>query len=71
MAAKRLNGLVAVNLKRFRQKAGFSQEEFAEHRGVHRTYVGSVERGDRNITLDTLQKVAKGLGVNSLQILKP
>lgn len=69
MGTKRLNDLVAVNLRDLRQRAGLSQEELAARCGVHRTYIGSVERGERNITLDTLQKIAKALETDPLRLL--
>lgn len=42
-----------------------SQEEFAERAGVHRTYMGDVERGERNIALINILKIAKALGVKA------
>lgn len=44
-----------------RSRLGFSQESFADSIGVHRTYVGSVERGERNVTLKNLLVIADGL----------
>ena len=44
-----------------RSKLGYSQESFADSIGVHRTYVGSVERGERNTTLGSLLLIADGL----------
>lgn len=70
MTSRRLNDLVAVNLRRIRQAAGLSQEELAAKCGVHRTYVGSVERGERNITLDTLEKLARALEVEPLELVR-
>ncbi|MCE5313988.1 MAG: helix-turn-helix transcriptional regulator [Armatimonadota bacterium] len=46
-----------------RSKLGYSQESFADAIGVHRTYIGSVERGERNVTLKNLMLIAEGLGM--------
>jgi len=46
-----------------RIKRGFSQESFAEKVGVHRTYIGMVERAEKNITLININKIAKALGM--------
>ncbi|MEQ8961019.1 MAG: helix-turn-helix transcriptional regulator [Coleofasciculus sp. C2-GNP5-27] len=65
-----LNQVVASNLRRLRQEIGISQEELAEKCGLHRTYVGAIERSERNITLQTLEKLAVSLGVSPLDLLK-
>lgn len=65
-----LNQLVASNLKRLRKKLGISQEDFAEKCGLHRTYIGAIERSERNITLQTLEKIAESLGVSPQDLLK-
>ncbi len=46
-----------------RKKLGYSQEVLAEKAGVHRTYVGMIERGEKNITLANIQKVSKALKI--------
>ena len=46
-----------------RQQRGLSQEDLAEKAGVHRTYVGMIERAEKNITLINIEKIAKALGV--------
>ena len=46
-----------------RQKQGLSQEQLAERAGVHRTYIGMVERAEKNITLLNIEKIAKALDV--------
>jgi transcriptional regulator with XRE-family HTH domain len=46
-----------------RKHRGFSQEELAARAGVHRTYVGMIERAEKNITLKNIEKIAKALGV--------
>jgi transcriptional regulator with XRE-family HTH domain len=65
-----LNQVVASNLRKLRQEIGISQEELAEKCGLHRTYIGSIERSERNITLQTLEKLAVSLGVSPLDLLK-
>ena len=62
---------LASNLRNLRRKLGLSQEEFAEQCGLHRTYVGSVERGERNVTLSSLETLASALGVSVPQLLTP
>lgn len=62
--SKRLTQTLASNIQSFRQKKQLSQEDLAEICGLHRTYVGSVERQERNVTLSTLEVFAKALGVS-------
>jgi len=50
-------------LRKVREKQGISQEKLAELAGLHRTYVSSVERGQRNISLVNIEKLAVALGV--------
>ena len=59
---------VGLNLKRFREEQGFSQESFADHCGLHRTYISGIERGVRNPTVIILDKVAKALKVSPGQL---
>lgn len=66
-----LNRVLAANLRRLRTKLGLSQEKFAERCGLHRTYIGAIERGERNVTLKTLGHIAESLGVTPLDLLKP
>ena len=53
----------ARNLRAERARKGFSQEQLAELAGLHRTYVGSVERGARNVSIDNMERLATALGV--------
>jgi transcriptional regulator with XRE-family HTH domain len=46
-----------------RRKQGLSQEELASRAGVHRTYIGMIERAEKNITLANIEKIAKALGL--------
>ena len=59
-----LRRVLAENVRAYRCQKKLSQEEFAEICGLHRTYVGSVERAERNVTLNTLEAFATALGVS-------
>ena len=58
------------SIKKFRQKQELSQEALADLAGLHRTYIGAVERGERNITLINANKIAEALSVKLSDCLK-
>ena len=60
---------LGLNLKRLREEQGFSQESFADHCGLHRTYISGIERGVRNPTVLILDKIAKALKVPAGSLL--
>ena len=62
--------VVGRNIRRLRLARGVSQEELADEIGVHRTYMGGVERGERNLTLRSLERLAERLGVTPLSLLE-
>ena len=64
-----LNDLLARNLRALRLARGWSQEKMAEKCGLHRTYVGAIERGERNVTLETLSALALALGVSAAELI--
>lgn len=64
-----LQVVVGHNLRRLRRQLGYSQESFGEHVGWHRTFVGAVERGERNLTLRTVERLAGQLDVHPLALL--
>ena len=64
-----LTATLAANIRAFREANNLSQEEFADMCDLHRTYVGSVERGERNETLSTLEIFASVIGVSIPQLL--
>jgi len=58
------------NLRKVREQLGLSQEELAFRAGVHRTYVGGIERGEYNVTVLTLRKFTKTLGITVQDALR-
>lgn len=52
-----------------RLKQNLSQEELASKAGVHRTYIGMIERAEKNITLENIEKIAKALGISLDKIM--
>jgi len=59
----------AVNLRRARLAQGLSQEELAARAGLHRNYIGSVERNEKNISIDSMERLANVLGVDVIDLL--
>ena len=57
-------------VRKLRGRQGWSQEDLADNCGLHRTYVGSVERGERNVTLNSLDTLAQALEVTIADIVK-
>ena len=57
-------------IRELRKKAGHSQEGFADAAGVHRTYMGTLERGEANVSLGNLQKISKALGITLSELFK-
>jgi len=65
-----LQRAVGRNLRAYREQRGFSQEAFAHLLGVHRTYLGGLERGERNLTLKSVERIAAALDVDPLDLLR-
>ncbi|WP_087686552.1 helix-turn-helix domain-containing protein [Pandoraea sp. PE-S2R-1] len=65
----RLAKIFAKNVRRYRLALGISQEELAELAGVHRTYVGMLERSEKNVTIYNIERLAGALGVEPYQLL--
>lgn len=60
----------AVNLRSARLARELSQEELAARAGLHRNYIGSVERNEKNISIDSMERLAVVLGVDVVDLLK-
>ncbi|MGL9703190.1 helix-turn-helix domain-containing protein [Wolbachia endosymbiont of Cimex lectularius] len=63
--------LLSQNIRRLRNIKGLSQETLADLCKLHRTYIGSVERGERNISIDNIERIADALGVVPTALLNP
>ena len=58
-----------ANLRRLRQARGLSQEGLAQIAGIHRTYIGAVERGERNVSIDNMERIAAAVGASVADLL--
>jgi len=56
--------IIGERIRAYRTKAGLSQENLAEKAGLHSTYIGQLERGEKNATLESIEKVARALDVS-------
>lgn len=65
-----IHAALSANIRKYRQRKGWSQERLAEASGLHRTYVSGVERGARNPTVKIVGKLAKALGVKAADLFK-
>jgi transcriptional regulator with XRE-family HTH domain len=64
-----INEEVGFNIRRIREQRRLSQEELATLAGLHRAYIGQIERGEKNIGLKNLERIAKALGVDIKDLL--
>lgn len=70
MAVGDLQKVVGIYLHCYRQERSLSQEAFAEFLNVHRTYMGGIEHGERNLTLQNIERLAEKLGVGVMEMLR-
>ena len=68
--AGELQRRVGRNLRAYRLQRGLSKESFADVVGVHRTYMGALERGQRNLSLQSLERLAEQLELDPLELLR-
>ena len=62
--------IFAENLRKARQARRLSQEALAELANLHRTYVGSIERAERNVSIDNMERLAAAVGISLLELLR-
>ena len=65
-----INKKVGLNIRKYREKKGWSQEHLALEADLHRAYIGQIERGEKNIGLINLEKIAKALNIEPDNLLK-
>ena len=68
MSKGEIQNRFGVRVRQLRTDRGWSQEAFADLCGLHRTYIGSVERGEQNISLENIQKLAATLGISLAEL---
>lgn len=65
---KKIRKEFGLRVRELRKERGYSQEAFADECGLHRTYIGAIERGERNVAIDNIAKIAKALNVKVSQL---
>ncbi|MNO77617.1 HTH-type transcriptional regulator SinR [compost metagenome] len=63
--------IVGKRIREYRKQKNWTQEQLAEAASLHYSYIGGVERGDRNISLETLEKIATALGIPAGELFRP
>ena len=69
MTTKDIRTEVGGMLRDFREQKGWSQEELGHHSGLHRNYIGGIERGERNVALLNIARLANALGIRPRDLL--
>jgi transcriptional regulator with XRE-family HTH domain len=65
-----INKEIGINIRQYRAKRKMSQEDLALEADLHRAYIGQIERGEKNIGVQNLEKIAKALKVKPAELLK-
>ena len=64
-----INKKVGENIRKYREKKGLTQETLAHEADLHRAYIGQIERGEKNIGVKNLEKIAKALDIKPSKLL--
>lgn len=67
---KSLRKIFATHLRTVRNERGLTQEELGYRSGLHRTYISSLEHGERNVSIDNIERLARALGVEEVELLR-
>lgn len=70
MEPRAISRSLGIVVRQLRLEKGLSQEELAFSCGLHRTYIGSVERGERNLSLENIVRIAEALDATAAELLK-
>jgi transcriptional regulator with XRE-family HTH domain len=70
MKRKQLRKYFANNLRRERKGRKLTQEALAHDANLHRTYIGSIERGERNVSIDNIERLARALRIEPADLLR-
>ena len=65
-----INKQVGLSIKKYREKKDWTQEQLAFEAGLHRAYIGQIERGEKNIGLVNLEKIARALNISAEALFK-
>ena len=66
---REINKKLGFKIREYRQKRGWTQEELAFESNLHRAYIGQIERGEKNIGLQNIEKIAKTLGISIKKLM--
>lgn len=67
--AKSISETIATNIRKYREERGLSQEKLAFDAGLHRTYIGMIERCEKNVTVISLERIAIALKVDITDLI--
>jgi len=66
----KIREILAANMRKYRAETGLSQEDLAAICGLHRTYISDVERCERNLSIDNIEKIANAFNISVAELLK-
>lgn len=70
MTTTRIRRTFGKKVRELRKSKGYSQESFADAVDLHRTYIGAIERGEQNVSLDNIERIAKALKIQTAELFQ-